>query len=110
LIKFLDGLPCECRIHKTYFYIDRGIFGDIQMPVVHNDHSNWRVLRTICFGVSIILSFAGFCAITYREFFIGGLFGASMMGLINPSNKTNPLFTMIALRFDRDLEEDFFHT
>jgi len=42
------------------------------MPWVHNEDSDWRIIRTVCIGVSFILSIAGLSAITYREFVIGG--------------------------------------
>ena len=34
--------------------------------------ADWRVMRTIGIGVSCILSLAGFWAITYTDFVIGG--------------------------------------
>ena len=34
--------------------------------------ADWSVMRTIGIGVSFILSFSGFLAITHRDFVIGG--------------------------------------
>jgi len=42
------------------------------MPWAHDEHPDWSIIRKIGIGASFILSFAGFCAIAYREFVIGG--------------------------------------